>query len=60
VAAGLREADHDRDRTEDRVREAYPAPTWERLARIKARYDPTNLFWLNQNVPPGGRSGEKR
>jgi FAD/FMN-containing dehydrogenase len=37
---------------EARVREAYPGATWERLAEIKARYDPTNLFRLNQNIPP--------
>ncbi|MGZ8565461.1 MAG: BBE domain-containing protein, partial [Actinomycetota bacterium] len=36
-----------------RVREAYPGPTWDRLAAVKRRYDPTNLFRLNQNVPPG-------
>ncbi len=35
-----------------RVREAYPGTTWERLTAIKGRYDPTNLFRLNQNVPP--------
>jgi FAD/FMN-containing dehydrogenase len=35
-----------------RVREAYPGTTWDRLAAIKARYDPTNLFRLNQNIPP--------
>ena len=35
-----------------RVRDAYPAATWERLAEIKRRYDPTNLFHRNQNVPP--------
>jgi FAD/FMN-containing dehydrogenase len=35
-----------------RIREAYPGPTWDRLAAIKARYDPTNLFHLNQNIPP--------
>jgi Berberine and berberine like len=35
-----------------RVREAYPGPTWDRLAAIKGRYDPTNLFRLNQNIPP--------
>jgi FAD/FMN-containing dehydrogenase len=37
---------------ETRVHAAYPGPTWERLSEIKARYDPTNLFRLNQNVPP--------
>jgi FAD/FMN-containing dehydrogenase len=37
---------------EDRVRQAYPGQTWERLAEIKARYDPTNVFRLNQNIPP--------
>lgn len=35
-----------------RVHEAYPGATWERLAAIKARYDPTNLFRMNQNIPP--------
>jgi FAD/FMN-containing dehydrogenase len=34
------------------VRAAYPGPTWDRLASIKRRYDPTNLFRHNQNVPP--------
>jgi hypothetical protein len=37
---------------EGRVRAAYPGETWERLRTIKARYDPTNLFRLNQNIPP--------
>ena len=40
------------DEGEDRIREAYPGPTWERLRAIKARYDPDNLFRLNQNIPP--------
>ena len=40
---------------EERVREAYPGKTWERLAAIKGRYDPTNLFRLNQNVKPAAR-----
>ena len=31
---------------------AYPGATWERLRRIKRRYDPDNLFHLNQNIPP--------
>ena len=38
-----------------RVRDAYPGPTWDRLATVKARYDPTNLFRVNHNVPPGNR-----
>jgi FAD/FMN-containing dehydrogenase len=37
---------------EGQIREAYPGSTWERLAEIKRRYDPTNLFRLNQNIPP--------
>ncbi|HEY2959151.1 MAG TPA: FAD-binding oxidoreductase [Actinomycetota bacterium] len=37
---------------EARVRQAYPGATWDRLAAVKARYDPTNLFRLNENVPP--------
>ena len=40
------------DEGDARVRAAYPGATWERLAAIKARYDPTNLFRLNQNVRP--------
>lgn len=31
------------DEGEARVRQAYPGPTWDRLRRIKRRYDPTNL-----------------
>jgi FAD/FMN-containing dehydrogenase len=40
------------DEGPDRVRAAYPGPTWGRLSEIKARYDPTNLFRLNHNIPP--------
>jgi FAD/FMN-containing dehydrogenase len=35
-----------------RVREAYPGQTWQRLQEIKRRYDPNNLFKLNQNITP--------
>ncbi len=38
----------------ERIRDAYPGRTYERLSEIKARYDPTNLFRLNQNIPPAG------
>jgi FAD/FMN-containing dehydrogenase len=40
------------DVSEDRVHAAYPGATWDRLVEVKRRYDPTNLFRLNQNVPP--------
>jgi FAD/FMN-containing dehydrogenase len=41
-----------------RVHEAYPEATYRRLAAIKRRYDPTNLFRVNQNIAPDGRSGK--
>jgi FAD/FMN-containing dehydrogenase len=34
-----------------RVRQAYPGSTWDRLVQVKARYDPTNLFHRNHNIP---------
>jgi FAD/FMN-containing dehydrogenase len=40
------------DEGPERVRAAYPGPTWDRLRAIKAGYDPGNLFHLNQNIPP--------
>ena len=40
------------DEGEERVRAAYPGATWDRLREIKRRYDPDNLFRLNQNIPP--------
>ena len=40
----------------DRVAAAYGA-NHDRLAQIKKRYDPDNLFHLNQNIKPSPRQG---
>ena len=49
------------DEGEARVRDAYPGPTWDRLAAIKATWDPTNLFRSCQNIPPAdARNGAAR
>jgi FAD binding domain/Berberine and berberine like len=36
----------------ERVREAYGAAKYDRLRTLKRRYDPENLFRLNQNISP--------
>jgi Berberine and berberine like len=32
-------------------------PQYEQLVELKRKYDPTNLFRLNQNIPPGTGEG---
>jgi FAD/FMN-containing dehydrogenase len=39
------------DEGETGVRRAYPPATLKRLAQVKRRYDPDNVFHLNPNVP---------
>lgn len=43
------------DEGEARLRKAYPGATWDRLVAAKRRYDPGNMFGLNQNIPAGDR-----
>ena len=40
------------DEGEQRIRDAYPAGTYERLVRVKEKYDPRNMFRFNQNIRP--------
>jgi len=36
----------------DRVKDAYTSDVWSRLVEIKERWDPQNLFKVNQNIKP--------
>lgn len=44
------------DEGEARIRAAYGG-NWSRLARVKAAYDPDNLFRINQNIRPAAGTG---
>jgi len=40
---------------EARIKEAYTPAVWDRLSKIKADWDPDNLFRMNQNIKPATR-----
>jgi hypothetical protein len=42
----------DSDDDTSRVREAYGDDTYRRLAEVKAKYDPENVFHNNKNIQP--------
>jgi FAD/FMN-containing dehydrogenase len=52
----------DSDDDTSRVREAYGDDTYRRLAEVKAKYDPENVFHNNKNIQPGAvrRTGDRR
>lgn len=41
------------DEGADRVKQAYTGEVWEKLVRCKRKWDPKNLFKMNQNINPG-------
>jgi len=41
---------------DERVRSAYGPEKYDRLVALKDRYDPDNLFRLNQNIKPSGKA----
>lgn len=51
LSGGVYVNDLDRDESEDRVRSAYGV-NYARLRALKAKFDPSNLFQMNNNIRP--------
>jgi FAD/FMN-containing dehydrogenase len=51
-AAGGYYVNYESEAEADKVKAAYGARKYERLAAIKSKYDPHNVFRLNQNIRP--------
>ena len=51
-ASGEVYVNYEADQGIDRVKAAYSPTTYARLVALKNKYDPTNLFGLNQNIKP--------
>jgi hypothetical protein len=46
------------DQTEEKVKASFESEKHERLVALKDKYDPMNLFRLNQNIKPTAQSSE--
>jgi hypothetical protein len=42
--------------SEERVRSTYGEEKYDKLVALKDRWDPDNLFRLNQNIKPSGKT----
>lgn len=51
-ASGEVYVNYETDQGVERVKTAYGPTTYARLVALKSKYDPTNLFRLNQNIEP--------
>ena len=40
------------DNNETRVRDAYTPEVYDKLVKVKTKWDPQNLFKMNQNIKP--------
>jgi hypothetical protein len=47
---------YEADVKSENVKGAYGPKKYQRLVTLKSKYDPTNLFHLNQNIAPAGAS----